>query len=131
MREIIKSFIYKYPEMNELGYTVKQVDFEQIDSRINSIIPDWYKEIIEEYPIIGLEIGIPYDFGQEELKGLPFKELPLLSISFNDLETIQDETLECFPGSELISEGYLCIAKDEYSTGEGIYININEEDPKV
>ncbi len=52
-------------------------------------------------------------------------------IRIHDVETLQRENLEAFPGFELILDGYVCIAQDIESTGEGVYIHQTENDPKV
>lgn len=125
---LIQDFIKRYPQIFEIGELTSTTDFDNLNPDLIKKLPIWYSELLRTFPIAGAEIGIPNDFGQSNLKGLPLKELPILTITMNDLATLEQETIECFPGCELIKVGYLCVAKDEQTTHEGIYIDLKIED---
>ncbi|MCU0430928.1 MAG: hypothetical protein MUF42_13270 [Cytophagaceae bacterium] len=128
LRKLIKDYFYSNPTTGRLT-TLEE--FENLDKKILKTIPDWYKIILMEFPLVDLEIGIPNDFGDEELKGLPFNELPLLGLTFISVKAIEDNTLNYFPDVKLINFNYLRIAEDKYGTQEGIYINYKSSDPEV
>ncbi len=127
--EVIE-FIKNYPQIKKLGSKITNQEVEQLNPKIKSVIPKWYIDLLQKYPIAGVDIGIPYDYGQEEFIGKPLSQLPILNITINDLKTIEDYSLNYFPGCYLLSKKYICIAKDNDCTQEGIYINVTEPDPK-
>ena len=127
----VDQFLTKYPEVKESGRKTTPKEVKDLDANLKSLIPQWYIELLKKYPLVDAEIGLPFDFGQPDLKGKPTEELPLLAVSINDLATLEEEALESFPGCELIENGFICIGKDQYSTGEGIYINAKDDNPAL
>jgi hypothetical protein len=127
----LNEFINRFPKINQFGKITTIQEFENLSPKIKSLLPEWLLNLMQKYPLAGAEIGIPYNFGQEEFIGKPSSELPILNITINDLKTIEEYTLNLFPGYILASHNYICIAIDNDATQEGIFINIKETNPKL
>ncbi len=137
--EILKSiegFFNRFPEALEMGNQTTHADIERLPERVKKNIPEFWKTALIKYPLSNLEIGVPSDFGQPELKSVKREKLPLMSIQFLSPLEISENTTEIFPGFVLIKKSlfsrksYLCIATDIESTQEGVFISINKEDPQ-
>jgi hypothetical protein len=76
-------------------------------------------------------VGIPNDFGDEELIGRPLEELPLMGLTFISVERIRYCSLNLLPDYELIRMNHIRIAEDKFGTQEGIYIDSKEDNPAV
>ncbi len=131
IRENIEELFKNYPELNNGGIKSNQNIFKRLKRKIKNKIPNWYIELLTEFPIAKLKIGIPFNYGWETLKNKKQSELPFMPTEFNDLENIEFITTEEFPGSELIKGNYICIAEDTNKEGDGFYINTKEENPSV
>jgi hypothetical protein len=97
--------------------------------QIEKKLPAWLRDVYANFPLQGLELGIPNDFGWEKFKGRHFTELPLMRVSLLPIEQLVEQSLRYFPACELIRFGYLCIAQDIESTGEYIFIRLKDPDP--
>lgn len=135
MNSDLNNLIDNFVKNNPLCYlegTLTTIDsINNTKRKIRKLIPDWYKQLLIKYPIANSRVGVPNDFGQEELKNIPFEQMPLMTLKFHDIETIEIEMVNYFPGNELIKARYICIGQDYSSTQEGIYINVTEKDPEV
>ena len=126
INQFVEQFFVDFPEAKEDGRTTDPAEFKQLPGRIRKRIPDWYQNLLINYPIAGVEMGIPNDFGQEGLIGKPIEKLPLMEITMNDISEVGHYGTELFPGFELIKDKYICFAKDEFSTGEGVFFKGDE-----
>jgi hypothetical protein len=131
IRENIERLFEKYPELTKSGIKSEQTIFQKLKTKIKRKIPSWYVEILSEYPIAELTIGIPFNYGWESLKNKSQAELPFMNTEFNSIENIEFIATEEFPGFELIKENYICIAEDTNKDGDGFYINTKEINPSV
>jgi hypothetical protein len=126
----IENFYKFYPEAQQLGRLTKQEEFLSVNKTVIKRIPEWYKDILFEYPLTDLEIGIPNDYGDEKFIGKPFEELPLMNMKFLSIEEIANNAFNTFPDYELLHNGVLRIG-DDISTGEGIFICTKQKNPEV
>lgn len=131
LKILIENYFVDNSTLLGTGRLTDKVEFEMISKKVLKNIPEWYKEILLLYPLVDLEIGVPNDFGDEELKGKPMEELPLMGMTFISVKEIEENALNYFPDFELIDLNYIRIAEDKYGTQEGIYINCRENDPSV
>jgi hypothetical protein len=131
LQQLAESFISRNPRINETGQITSIDEFKQIPSHVRERIPDWYKKLLLNFPIAKAEIGLPNDYGQEELKLLKQEDQPSFVITFLSLEQIVFEVANTFPACQLIDDGFLCVAIDEMTTQEGVYIDITVDDPKL
>ncbi len=132
----IEDFFNRFPEAKEQGNRTTLDEIERLPDIVKNSMPDFWKTALTKFPLSHLEIGVPSDFGQPQLKKLKRKELPLMSIQFLSPVEISENTTEIFPGYVLIKKSilnqssFLPIAIDIESTQEGIFISSNNEDPK-
>ena len=128
---IVEEYFRNYPESKGVGRVVAPGELEELSRKLRKRIPKWYRELLCKYPIAGIELAIPNDFGQKELIGKPAEKLPLMEIVFNEPSEIEEYGTQLFPGFQLIKSRYICFARDEFSTGEGIFFNGNETNPST
>lgn len=119
-----------HPELNT-GKRASLSEYKNLKWKTRRKISKWYKQLMINYPLTDLNIGIPFNYGWESLKNKKVNELPLLNTKFNSFEDIEFDATEAFPGFELIKKGFICIAYDENSSGDGFYIKAKEKNPKV
>ncbi|TCI93732.1 SMI1/KNR4 family protein [Tenacibaculum sp. M341] len=131
IRENIELLFKKHPELTNIGYKTQQSIFQKFRRKVRKKIPGWYDELLTEYPIAELKIGIPFNFGWESLKNKNQSELPYMNTEFNSIENIESIAKEEFPGAELIKQNYICIAENTNKDGDGFYINSKEQNPTV
>ncbi len=129
--ESVKRFFDKYPECLIRGKVTTEEEIGAIPKRLREKIPQWYIDILTTYPIADLEIWLPNDHGQEALKGKPYDSLPTMSMTFLNAQEFAFYSAEVFPMFKLIKNGYICIGEDRRTTSEGIYISIDNINPKV
>ncbi|MFC7445324.1 SMI1/KNR4 family protein [Mesoflavibacter profundi] len=131
IRENIEQLFKNYPELNQVGLKTEQSIFQKLKRKVKNQIPDWYVELLTEFPIAELKIGIPFNYGWETLKSKKQNELPFMPTEFNSIENIEFIATEEFPGFELIKENYICIAEETNKGGDGFYINAKVKNPSV
>lgn len=131
----IQSFFDRFPEALQQGTQTTSQELEDLPKLIKRSLPEFWKSALIQYPLTHLEIGVPNDFGQEELKGLKRTELPLMSIQVLSPLEIAENTIDSFPGHVLVKKNilsrnsYLCVAAETDGDMEGIFISTNEENP--
>lgn len=131
LKYLIEKYLIDNPTSKDEGQATHADEFEKINKKVSNSIPTWYRDALINYPLVGLEVGIPNDFGDEELIGKPLNELPLMGLTFIPVERIEYCSLNLFPDHELIDLGHIRIAEDKFGTQEGIYINVKEENPSI
>lgn len=131
INHLVEQLFKNYPEFHGEGRLIKLEEFNTLPRIVRNHVPDWYKELLSTFPLAGLEIGIPNGFGQDELIGKPIEKLPLMEVKINDISEIKEFSTEIFPGYQLIKDRYICFARDDFSTGEGIYFDGKEVNPAI
>jgi hypothetical protein len=132
----IEDFLNRFPEAKQQGNQTTLDEIERLPDIVRNNMPDFWKTALTKFPLCNLEIGVPSDFGQPQLKGLNREDLPLVTIQFLSPLEISESSTEIFPGfvlfkkSLLSRNSFLCIANEIESTQEGIFISLNKEDPK-
>lgn len=134
--QYIEGFFEKFKKDIHTGRLTNAQEFNSISKYVENRIPIWYKDLLLSYPIAGLEIGVPSDFGQPFLQDIKKEDLPLMRIRFYDLREVEKEATNFYPGIDLIKKGvfdrkyFIPIALDEESTLESLFIS-NKKNPKV
>src|SRR6188768_3753982 len=118
----VRGFFDRYPYAATLGRLTNQTEIEGLPKEMKDAIPEWYKNLLLEFPIANLPLGIPNDFGQSLLKNKSFESLPLMGIIFHSVDKISELTNSRFPYNLLLRKQFIGIAEDQDSTGEGIFI---------
>lgn len=127
----VQKFFDRYPSARNFGKFTTPEEIEALPKQIRSAIPTWYKNLLLQFPIANLPLGIPNDFGQPLLKGRPLDQLPLMEITFYSVDEIVDMSDSIFPNYLLFKKKIIGIAEDQGSTGEGIFIDSKEDNPAV
>jgi hypothetical protein len=127
----IQRFFERYPSARNFGKLTTPDEIEALPKQIRRAIPTWYKDILLQFPIAHLPLGIPNDFGQPLLKGKSLDQLPLMEITFYSVDEIVEMSDSIFPNYLLFKKKIIGIAEDQGSTGEGIYIDSKENNPPV
>jgi hypothetical protein len=125
----VKRFFERYPTATTLGSLTTPADLGGLPTRAKNAIPEWYRELLLQFPIANLPLGIPNDFGQPLLQGRSKEQLPLMEITFNSVDKIQELSGSIFPNYLLRRKKIIGIAEDQGSTGEQIFIDTESEDP--
>lgn len=126
-----QKFFERYPSARNFGKLTTPEEIEALPKQIRTAIPTWYKDLLLQFPISNLPLGIPNDFGQSLLKGRPLDQLPLMEIMFYSVDKIVDMSDSIFPNYLLVKKKIIGIAEDQGSTGERIFIDSKENDPAV
>jgi hypothetical protein len=127
----VQEFFERYPSARNLGRLTTSEEIEALPKQIQTTIPTWYKNLLLQFPIANLPLGIPNDFGQPLLKGRSLEQLPLMEITFYSIDKIAERSDSIFPNFLLFKKKIIGIAEDEGSTGEGIFIDAKDDDPPV
>ena len=127
----VKELFNRFPEAAEEGVRLDNEDFEEMSWSTRLLLPRWYKSLLKAYPISEMNLGIPFDFGQTKLQSRPMEKLPLLDITFNSPDEIEDYSREAEPGNTLFKAGYICFARDESSSGDELFFNALRKDPTI
>jgi hypothetical protein len=126
---LIEKYLIDNPTSRAEGRLTNKEEFLKLDPGVLKNIPGWYQDILVNFPLVGLEVGIPNDFGDEELIGRPREELPLMGLTFISVERMAYCTLNLYPDVELVKLNHIRIAEDRFGTQQGIYIDFTEDDP--
>ncbi|MFN8397752.1 MAG: hypothetical protein U0176_24240 [Bacteroidia bacterium] len=130
VEEAIEGLFSRYPYARKLGRLTDPGEFDALHPKVQKLIPGWYKRLLINYPIAGLPIGIPFDFGWESLQGRPVDELPLTEIVFHDAAEIAQSSTKYFPGYRLVNYGYITIAKQNEGSEDEVFIRSKDPNPK-
>jgi len=107
----VENMFKKYPELN---YGIKQDinEVNEVNKKLSNMIPQWFIELITQYPVCGLEVGMP-----------DYKDIILAKIN-----GIYSNTAELSPGYLIKDKGYLCISSDATGMGDPLFVSVNEGD---
>lgn len=131
IKNAVQDFFDRYPQALTLGKKTTLDEFDALPKKIKRAIPIWYKELLLQFPIANLPLGIPNDFGQKLLQGRSAAQLPLMEIIFYSVQEIGTNPNSFFPHSLLFKKKIIGIAEDKGNTGEGIFIDGRQENPPV
>lgn len=131
LRQNITQYLAKNPSMASKGRRTEKSAFDALPKPIRKRIPLWYQELMVEFPLAGLPIGIPDDFGQEQWIGRPIHQLPLMNTAFLSLDEMVEEMEEAFPGVVLKRKGWIPFSRDVESTFQPIFLDASATNPPV
>lgn len=112
----LQSFLSREHEIKFPGAKERQEDYDTLAEELKSLLPDWFQELLLNYPLTGLVIDINGNTEDE------------LSIEFAGFENVQDEFYDLYPGCAIGRLGYLCIGEDPTGSGDPYFINIKDGD---
>lgn len=118
----IQNFIEKAKSTNQVGTNLSQLELDEIAKSMNMELPEWYKKIMCECSIVDIE----FDYSEyEDSEGYES------SIAISDFEIIMSETNDAYPGCAIKELGYVNFGDCLQGSGDPIFINLKEENPKV
>ena len=119
---VIKDFIKKAKNTNQIGTNLSQTELDEIAKSMNIELPEWYKKLMHESSIVDIE----FDYSEyEDAEGYES------SIAISDFEIIMSETNDAYPGCAIKELGYVNFGDCLQGSGDPIFINLKEENPKV
>lgn len=96
--------------------------------RLTDAIPDypgWLLDLLSTVPLVGLELGWQADDPDEDDDGLAW-------VRVSDGDGILRESLELYPGLDILPAGYVNFGGDAIGGGDPYFLPINEgEDPPL
>lgn len=126
----VGDFFNRYPTARTWGNVTSENDIEALPTKVKKAIPGWYIDLLFEFPIANLPLGIPSDFGQPGLVGRSIDKLPLMELTFFPIGKIAADFDSVFPDYFLKKE-FIGIAQDSGSTGEKIFMDTKSANPSV
>ncbi|MCD9015165.1 hypothetical protein [Parachryseolinea silvisoli] len=135
IRDAVSDFFTRYPYAVEMGRFTTATELDSISSSVRKVIPRWYQELLREFPLVDMEVGIPYHFGQEQLQAKKSQARPLFPLRILSVGELAQHALETHPGMLLLKRHipfqskYIPFANDDFSTGETIFIDAGHPNP--
>ncbi|CAO1611205.1 SMI1/KNR4 family protein [Brochothrix thermosphacta] len=130
MQPILGSAIEEFIEISEdadIKLTSRKATTEELkmlESELPVKLPQWYRDLIGDYPIINLEVKWNVETTNPSYSGET-------AIEFFEPQYIIEETMEEFPGIDLVHLNYICIGSEPAGTGDNYYIRLDDEDPTL
>ena len=105
-----------------LGVSETREDLDAFNVECGGIIPDWYLDILQNFPLCGVELEWPD----------PSVPDNLVCAEWMDIRNMRSEMLECYPGIAIREHGYICVAGCTFGSGDQYYIcNSDGENPPL
>ncbi len=125
LKKSVESFLLKAKTSGIEGKLISKKDFNELNIKLNGIIPNWFIELFSSYSLAGIGFDFQAYEPEEDFDGLmPFE--------FADSVNIFNETEECSPGCYIQEIGYFCIGTDPSGGGNPFFINKKDLDnPKI
>ncbi|EUJ39192.1 SMI1/KNR4 family protein [Brochothrix campestris] len=111
-------------EVKLTGRKASKEELKMLAKELPVKLPKWYRELIGDYPIINLELRWNVETTNENYSGET-------AIEFFEPQYIIEETMEEFPGIDLVHLNYICIGSEPAGTGDNYYIKLDDEDPTL
>lgn len=131
LHQAISQFLIRYPYAVEKGKRTEKATLSDLPRRIRNRIPGWYQTLLMEFPLAGLNGGIPDDFGQDQYIGKPVHQLPMMDIMFYSVPEMVSEMEDAFPGNVLQRKKWIPFALDNESTYGPIFMDGSRNNPPV
>jgi len=104
------------------GRSETRDDLDAFNAECGGIIPGWYLDILQRFPICGVGLEWPDPSDADETVG----------IEWMDIRNMRSEMLECYPGLAIRDRGYICVAGCPFGSGDQYYIcNSDGDNPPL
>lgn len=130
VEEAITDFFNRYPSASNIGRVTEPREFDALPRKARNLIPVWYKSLMLRFPIAGLKVGIPFDYGSESLIGKPHDQLPLTTFIFHDAAKIAEYCLNYFPGYALSRDRFFAIARQDEGSEDDVFLSAKGQNPQ-
>lgn len=109
----LKQFIEKAENINAKGKALRQEQVRILQQSTDLVLPDWYTNMVLNYPIFGIELEI-YE-AEYENKSI---------IEISSFQNLLNESNEAYPGLEARKYGYINFGSCLQGSGDPIFINL-------
>lgn len=110
----LKKFFDGEKKIEISGSQSKIDEFQNLPEELRKIIPDWYKDVLINYPLNGLLIEYNDNLGDQ------------IDINCVGFEGIQFEFFDVYPGCAIGNLGFICIGECPIGSGNPYFISIDE-----
>src|SRR5687768_10512330 len=110
IRRSVVALLEKAGAAGQVGSRATLSDVVALNQECGGTIPDWYIELITEYPICGLELGWQSSAPDEDDDGVSW-------MAWSVPSEMRSEMLECYPGIALRPHGYGNVAGCSHGSG--------------
>lgn len=100
------------------GVVIDSKQWHSLNSKMGQIIPEWLIDLFTTYPLSYAILEIT-DEDDEEME---------YALEFVCPESMENESIEAYPGCAILELGYICIAEDPTGGGDPYFISISEGD---
>ena len=121
LEESIQRFLARAAEANEEGTVAERKEIEEVNNRLEGIIPAWYIDLITTHPICGIECQWQQYPEEEDYDGRA-------TLRWSPPQDIWWESHEGYPGAGILELGYFSVACDWDGMGDPYFISVNEGD---
>ncbi|PGK52116.1 hypothetical protein CN918_30455 [Priestia megaterium] len=121
-----KHFLERAKQLDEkyIGRQATQEEINRLVSVFGNKLPEWYIYILQELPLIGLEVGWQADEPEDDYNGIQYVDI------YKPAQMI-DESTEAYPGIPILEKGYVCIGGDPTGSGDPYFIDFSSGDGPV
>lgn len=121
LKESVQDFVRRASGTRSQGNTVDIETLNQLNIRLQNILPDWFIDLLSKYPIAGGEIDFLLYEHEDTNDGC-------ITIEIARPGDIFIETEECYPGVAIKPLGYFCFGTDPTGGGNPFFIQNNRGD---
>ena len=119
VEEEARKFVGREAASDRHGRTADTSSLSALNIEMGGRIPEWYQSLLTTVPLCGLEI----DWRTEDLD---------VRISWNDVNGIRSESVECYPGLAILDRGFINVGSDPIGNGDPYFIPTDQgDDPPV
>ena len=95
-------------------------DVAKLAGDLGAHLPKWYGELLAAVPLVGLELGVaaPESSDSDDVNW----------ILWLGADGITSESRELYPGSALLTHGYVCVGGCAHGSGDQYFLNVNAGD---
>lgn len=121
LQKSVEQFLQRTQQKRLVGKVIDRIEIEEVNAKLNGLIPDWFINIMTTYPISGIELAYQAYPPELDYDGLLWLELL-------NSQDIYSETNECYPGVAIQELGYFCIGGDSSGGGNPYFISTTQGD---
>ncbi|MGC4007161.1 MAG: SMI1/KNR4 family protein [Pirellulales bacterium] len=116
-----RQFVERAATVGRHGRVAGDAEIEALAATWDRPLPDWYRTLLTDVPLIGLELGIPSWPAQPDFDGVEWLE-------WLSPEDSRCESVEVYPGIALRPHGYLCLAGQSAGGGDQYFVRFADGD---
>ncbi len=107
-----------------IGRTATSEEIDLLHMNFGFRLPDWYRHLIAEVPLIHTEVGWQADEPGENTNGIACMEI------YEPRDMIY-ESFKAYPGIQILRYGYVCIGGDPTGSGDPYFVHFESNQSAV